>query len=179
MPQPDRVAAVAPHLDVLARVDGALEEVPQPGERADPLVLGGVLVGDAPHPYLPVLVAGEDLLAGEHDGLHEAAAGLEPGELGPVLPDPDVPAVGPRVEEVPVGRQGVEVPVLADERAEQARAPVLGHRRDGRGALLPRRLHERGRQSGVPGGRVVGGARVRARPRRHLLVAGRSRSRRT
>lgn len=111
---------VPPRLDVVGGFDGAHEEFRESGESADPLIDGGVLGRGTPHPDLTVLVAGEYSVPGDDDGLDEAAAGPEAGELLPALPDTDVPAVGSGVQKIACGGEGVYVAFLADEGAHEA-----------------------------------------------------------
>eukprot|EP00268_Persea_americana_P058971 TRINITY_DN71839_c0_g1_i1.p2 TRINITY_DN71839_c0_g1~~TRINITY_DN71839_c0_g1_i1.p2 ORF type:complete len:127 (-),score=24.87 TRINITY_DN71839_c0_g1_i1:14-394(-) len=115
---------MVPDLHVVIRVHGALEEVLDTRERPSLLIQNGVLGGDLPYSDLAVLVAGEDPVAGDDNGFHKAATGLETRIFLLVLPDPNVLAVGPGVEEVAGGGEGVDVAFFADEGADEASVGV-------------------------------------------------------
>lgn len=90
--------------DVIVGIQGAFDHGPQRRHRPHPFVEGGVLPSCLPDSDLPVLVAGEDSLSGDDDGLDEAGVGFESREFLLILPHADALALGAGVEEVAGGR---------------------------------------------------------------------------
>lgn len=116
--------------DVIARLYRTFDVVFQRRQGPDALVRRRILGRDLPNPDLPVLVAGEDPVVGDYNGLDQPGVGLEPGIFPLVLPDPDVLAVRPGVEQLAGGGEGVYVALLADEGAHEDVGEVVVRRRD-------------------------------------------------
>jgi len=119
MPDPQRVTMFA-YLHVVGRFEGAFDEVLEPREAPNALVHRGVFGGHLPNADLAILVAAEDLVTSDYDGLDEPATGLKPRELTLILPHPNVLAVGSSIQELACGSQGVNVALLANKGADEA-----------------------------------------------------------
>lgn len=59
-----------------------------------------ILGMNLPNPNLAILMSGENLIAGDDNGLDKATIGFKGGEFLQILPNPDVLTVGARIEKI-------------------------------------------------------------------------------
>lgn len=135
---------VAPHLDVVRRVNRTPQEVLESGERPDSLMRIGVLGRRPPHTNLTVLVTSKNPVASDDNGLHKTAAGLKPRQLPLSPPHADVATVGSGVEKLAGGSEGVHVAFLADKGANEPGVGRVSGVVGEEGEVGPGRLDERG-----------------------------------
>ena len=119
MPDP-RDAETTPYLQVAFRIERRFDEVLGRGQTPHAFVrLSKILRRKLPNPNFPVLVAGEDLLAGNYNRFYQSAARFEPGLILQIFPDPYVLAIGAGVQQRTRRSYRINVALFSKQKTDQ------------------------------------------------------------